>query len=311
MIASPQTSIAPAPGIHQDMPAEIYHGWNAASNSRLMDLARSPAHMLEKIQNPPAPTPALILGDAAHLNILQPEIFPLRYLVARKCSAMLKSKKDGSTCKNSGIILHEGDWFCGTHRPANAQPDSRAVLAQADYDLCRRLFDAVWKHRVARQIVERAWGKEVSAVWKCPETQVLCKLRADMLWAKGDGLCADLKTTEDASREKFMRTIQERGYAFQAAHYLTGLVSLNWMDWKKSNFVFIAVEKEPPFGVAVYRLRDDVLSVARETVLRRLKIYRRCIETNEYPCYPQEIQDIGISDWSMGQLERANQLEVL
>ena len=317
MIGTLQQSIVPSPGIHRDVPAEIYHAWDAASQSLLKELERTPAHMLERIRNPKTPTEAMIIGEALHLYVLQPRLFPLRFIVAGQCSAI--KKKAGGGCRNPGKYMFEGQWFCGIHKPENPDADNRSVLSSDDYDRCRRMRDAVMAHPVAGAIVERAaektnlpgdedGGIEVSAVWKCQTTGATCKLRADLLPPRSERLCADLKTTDDAGLSAFMRSINDNGYAFQGAHYTSGLAAL---DWQIDDFLLIPVEKEPPHGVAVYRLRDDVLDVARETVLRRLAVYQRCVESGEYPCYSNEIQDIGISDWSLGQLERANQLEVL
>lgn len=273
----------PTIGVHPDVPAETYHKWDAASASRLKVFARSPAHMREAVDHPKDPTPALILGDAAHYCALQPALFATRFAAAPACD---RRTKDGKAAYQAFLESNPGK------RP----------LAQDDFDACRRMADAVYAHRAARELLEARTATELSAVWRCPETDVLCKLRADALTVmNGYPVVADLKTTDDASREAFERSVWQYRYFCQAAHYTGGLASL---DMIYDDFCVIAVEKAPPHAVAVYRITDDVMAVGREEVLKQLRGYARCVESGVWPAYPDEIQDLGIPAWGLRQLEQ-------
>jgi exodeoxyribonuclease VIII len=176
--------------------------------------------------------------------------------------------------------------------------DGRIVLAQEDRDRAFRVRDSIMAHPAARWIIQTKSAVEVSALWDCPETGVRCKLRADIL---GNGMAGDIKTTTDASPDSFMRTIASWSYHFQATHYINGLTAL---DLPIEHFCFIAVEKEEPFAVAVYRLRDDVLELVRPKLRGMLYKWKRCEEEGRWPAYSDEIQDIGIERWAAAKLEQ-------
>lgn len=285
---------SPGVGLHFDIPAVDYHRWPGASNSRLMELSRSPKHARHKMDNPESQTPAMILGTAFHLLTMEPEKFPGSYAIAKQCVAV---QKNGKQCQNPGKLRVEGTWYCGVHTPP-VDADPQAVLSSDDYDTIHRMRDAVMAHPAARALIEAAKNREVSGVWNCSVTGVLCKLRADML-CDGISVIGDLKTTEDASRRGFTRSIDIYGYHFQGGMYTSGLADLGMAF---ENFCPIAVEKAPPYGVAVYRMRDDVLDASRDEVIRRLRLWKKCEESGNWPAYPDEIQDIGVSDWALHQL---------
>lgn len=360
------------PGIHRDILSEDYHANPGASNSRLMDLAQSPAHAKYRMENPEDPTQALIIGDATHILTLQGDAeFARRYVVSDQCAAR---KEKGGRCANPGKWLVGGEWLCGIHckssrfgqafdaagdsviargfrlrhtsvsedgrrqslyfedgnghhvrvsdhapnqktrawilrenvqsvrvdLPPFGMDDSRRVLSQDDYDQCRRMRDAVMGHTAARAILESSDDREISATWTCRRTGVKCKMRADAMSAKKTFI-ADLKTTIDASRKKFMRVIQDRGYHFQAALYQDGAATLGQPI---DDFALIAVEKDAPHGVAVYRIKDDLIERAMAEQVRRLEKWGECERTGVWPSYDDGIQDISLTDWAMRELEQ-------
>src|SRR5690606_26638227 len=67
---------APEPGLYPNVPADAYHRWPVASQTVLKIMRdRSPAHARQYMLTPPEPTPAMVLGQAIHMAILQPDLF--------------------------------------------------------------------------------------------------------------------------------------------------------------------------------------------------------------------------------------------
>ena len=258
------------PGIYRDLPAATYHAIDAASNSRLTLLKRSPAHMKAAIDCPEESTPAQIVGEACHLCILEPERFVSRYAVAPECD---RRTKEGKATWQAFLDSCNG----------------KSPLSAADYEKCERMHDAVWSNPAARELLEFCRKEfEVSAIWTDEATGVLCKARAD-------GLCSsrtfiDLKTTTDASEEAFERSIFNYGYYRQGAHYLDG--------FKREHFAFIAVEKDPPYANAVYQLESEVIDKGRAELERLLAIYAECERTGIYPGYESGVRYIGVPVWA-------------
>lgn len=290
------------PGIYRNLPAADYHAIDAASSHRLSLLARSPAHCREAVLNPKPSTESMICGSVTHTVILEPHLLDERYVVAGQCCA---TKAKGDRCDNPGKYQVAGDdgWLCGVH--AKGKPTSaptREVVTQEAFDTCRHMTDAVRKHAAAGYLLSQATDRELSVVWNCRETMELSKLRADSLSVLADmRVLIDLKKTIDASRNKFERAIWNYGYHRQAAHYLAGL---NASGIQVESAVLIAVEPEPPYAVAVYRLQDDVMACAHEEVIGLLRTYRKCRESGVWPAYPEQVQDISIPRWAMRELEQ-------
>lgn len=117
------------PGIYRKLDAAIYHALDGASNSRLLKLARSPAHAWEAINDPEDPTEAMILGDAFHLLTLEgDDAFARHYVVAGQCIAVTEKK---SQCKHPGKWNVGGEWFCGTHIKKDRHGRSAAAMHES------------------------------------------------------------------------------------------------------------------------------------------------------------------------------------
>lgn len=290
--------LVPEVGEHCGVSADQYHRWDAASNSRLNDLKRSPLHMRERILNPPEPTPALILGTAIHMAILEPEPFVATYQMAEPCC---ERKKNGEICGNPGINRQDGRWYCGVHsRNIQAFDDYVQVISAADYETCRRISESVQRHKDAAAILDSRYATELSIAWDDGGSGVRCKARLDVVSQKFETI-ADIKTTRDASRDQFQRSIFQYGYHRQAAHYLSGARAVcPAVDWQ--HFVFIAVEKEPPYAVGVYRLLDEVIDAGRDELDILLARYGQCQATGVYPAYGDDVVDIGLPAYAWKQL---------
>jgi hypothetical protein len=275
--------MVPEVGIYRDVPNQEYQAWDAASASRLNKLARSAAHLRYAIDHPEQ-TDAQAFGEMLHTCVLQPELFQGRYVVAPKCDRRTKAGKT--------------EW--GVFEALNAD---RQIVEPDPWRRCENMAHAVRTHPAARALLDARMDTEVSAVWKCRRTGVLCKLRADALADLGGiPVVIDLKTTEDASRRAFERSIWTFGYHRQAAMYLDGLAAHGRVC---ESFCFIAVEKSPPHAVAVYRITDEVVAMGGEEVARLLATYGECVRTGRWCGYGEQVVDIGLPAWTMRQIEDA------
>jgi hypothetical protein len=67
--------------------------------------------------------------------------------------------------------------------------------------------------------------------------------------------------------------------------------------------VFIAVEREAPYAVGVYRLLDEVIALGRAENEDLLRQYVWCQKNATWPGYGDQIQDIGIPVYGFKELE--------
>jgi hypothetical protein len=85
------------------------------------------------------------------------------------------------------------------------------------------------------------------------------------------------------------------GYGIQGAFYLRGAAACGL---KASEFRMIAVERDPPHGVYVYRLEDAVLQASDILIDRALESWATCQKTGVYPSYTGAVTDIGLPTWA-------------
>lgn len=170
----------------------------------------------------------------------------------------------------------------------------RTVLSAEQWDQLHRMRDAVMAHPAACALLTKVPGKaELSVYWNDPATGVLCRCRPD--WWREDDVLVDLKTCEDASPEGFAKSMANWRYDVQAPFYLDGVRLATGR--KPRGFVFVAVEKKPPFAVGVYVLDSESLELGRAQYVADLRAYAECLRTDTWPGYGDKIQTISMPAW--------------
>jgi hypothetical protein len=259
----------PDPGLYEKTDFVDYCAWRAANHSSLKRIEQSPAHAHHAwSQSGARTTTALELGDATHAAILEPDRWTAQY--AKGPEGRRGTKK----------------W-----KEALEAAEGRTLLRPEEYAAAERMRDHVHRHPTAGPMLQHAndiGAIEVSWVWDDPETGVRCKARTDAMSRCPSGYPAvvDVKTTQDASERAFGRSCATYWYHTQARFYLDGLTALSP---KERKFLFIAVEKTPPYGIRIHELLPAEMEVARIAVDRWLRVWRDCEETNEWPGYPTTI----------------------
>jgi exodeoxyribonuclease VIII len=260
-----------------------YHKWDALSNTGLGHLTRSPAHYKAYLEEPPADTPAFKLGRAVHAAVLEPEIFKAQYAFA---------PMDLNIRTNAGKEeLAELEKKFGVSN----------VLSFADYQMCLEIQVSVRKRKAATGLLGGDGECEVSVLWTDEASGIVCKARADRISPKlSGGTIVDLKTTGDASRAEFEKSIFNFGYHRQGAFYLAGFQAVG-IDVR--HFSIIAVEKKRPYAVAPYRLTDGAIDAGLDQINPLLELYNKCKENDEWPGYPDRVQDIALPSWAWSRIE--------
>ena len=118
------------------------------------------------------------------------------------------------------------------------------ILKEDEHTRVRGIVEAVRSHPAAAAVLDEA-DSEVSIFWQCDRFGIQRKARLDT--TRG-GVIADLKTCRDASPQPFARDVASLLYHVQAANYVDGYRTGFGRD--PESYLFIAVESEPPHGVA-------------------------------------------------------------
>lgn len=176
---------------------------------------------------------------------------------------------------------------------AEQQAVGRPVLSGADLAQADGMTEAVLAHPVARKLFERAGNAEVSVF----DERTGVKRRCRFDWLPDDGgIAVDLKTTLDASKAGFSKSAAKFGYHVQRGFYLDILKNATG---REVDMLFVAVEKEPPYLVAVHQFEPEFADMGEMEALEALDIYRRCMASGEWPGYPEEINMLTPPMWSI------------
>lgn len=255
------------------MPAAEYHSIKhpVISNSGLTQLSKSPAHYMAWLAQPQEPTSAMVLGSATHTLLFEPDLFAQEYVVSDATDRRTKGYKD--------LVA--------------ANPD-KEVLTADEMSAIKGMVTSCKSHP---SIIPLLTGGKVeqSIFWQDKETGVSCKARLD-LFNPTHGVVVDLKTTQDASKSTFARDVANRRYHAQAAMYLNAVHADT--GEAPAHFVFIAVEKEYPYAVGVYRASPDMLAAGQKLIQQDLKTFAGCLEANSWPGYP-EMSDLSLPAWAL------------
>lgn len=260
------------------IPAEKYHAHPAVGHSGLVRIMRSPAHFRAWLEAPPEPTQAMLLGTAFHTALLEPDRFSQTHVVAPKFDRRTKEGKAAAEA-----------W--------EAENAGKTALTVDQMSAIEKMVASVHSHAGAASLLACGMA-EMSAFWIDQETGIECKCRPD--WFQVDGgvqHIAEVKTCCDATYESFARSIAINGYDVQAALYVDGIQAVTRC---KASFFFIAVEKEPPYAVAVYKPSDELIEVGRAKYRGALEMLQWCLTNDSWPGYQPhgQIEEIDLPRWA-------------
>ena len=87
-------------------------------------------------------------------------------------------------------------------------------------------------------------------------------------------------------------------YHWQAAFY-TDLITASG-DWGPvENFLFVVVEKEPPYAVAIYECDDQLMETGRRQYREALEHFKECQEKDEWPGFDKQISSLSLPRWAL------------
>ena len=265
-------------GLYYDLTFDEYRAIPAINQSALTRGTRSAAHMKAYLDggNEPKNKSALMMGSLVHTAVLEPRLLNEQFAVLPNVDRRTSSGKQ---------IMEDFNAIHGTKLHVKSTEMEQALAIR----------DSVRSHPAAAKLLSDGQA-EVTAVWTAPNG-VRCKGRIDWLpKVKGNAKhrLVDLKTTTDASRN-FSKSIASYDYHLQAAFYLDAYRTLTGKD---ADFVFIAVEKDPPYAVGVYNLDLLALDYGRERYMDSLFAYNECMKSGKWQGYSDEIKTLTLPSWA-------------
>jgi hypothetical protein len=243
-------------------------------------VAKSPLHYwsryLDPNRVPQEPTAAMAIGSAVHTHVLELDQWDAQYVVA-----------PAGIDRRTKVGKAEWEVF-------QTAIGTRTVISREDADLVMRIGRSILSHPAAAYLLGLPGRAETTHMWVDEISGLQCKCRPD--WLLDDGsMIVDLKTTEDASPRGFQKSIAQWRYHIQASFYLDGLQHATGK--RPEQFVFIAVEKKPPYVCAVYVADAQMIEIGRDTARRDLDKLNVCKAADYWPGYSDQVEVINLPPW--------------
>lgn len=258
-----------------------YHASAALNKSRLHRFSISPQWFKWCEEHPEEDTEALVVGGAFHKLVLEPDGFENEYVVAQPIDRRTTAGKAA--------------W-------AELLESGKQILTAEQFALISAMRDAVKANPHTNFLTT---GEVEQSYYFTDElTGIECKVRPDCFKRVRDrGCIVDLKSVRSAATEDFIRDAIKYGYDLQAAIYKTGVEKEYGIP---CDFVFVAVEKEPPHMINILQADELFLRRGEDLFREYLGLYKRCTETGNWFGYTGEfgmINNLGLPAWLAKEVE--------
>lgn len=271
------------PGWHANLSSEEYHSMrDCVSSSGIRAAMRSPKtfyqnFILGKVE---PPSKAMKLGSYLHMALLEPNLFQSRF----------KLMPDFGNMRTNASKEKRDAWL-------QDLPQDAIVLDEDDYEKVMRMIDSVLTFNdgmIPRMFQQSVYEK--SGFFRDPVTGLKCRFRVDIL-REDLSILPDIKTTRDASREAFSRSIWNYGYATQLMFYAMGVEQIHGK--KPDTLCFVAVENQAPFETTVWEMDEAMKSRGELEVRHGLDVIAACVKSGKWPgLQPNGAEVISFPPWT-------------
>ena len=204
------------------------------------------------------------------------------------------------------IISGYDDWKKKEAREAAdfAYKINEIPLLEKQFDIVRAISESAMKaimncSELGIKSPSSDGDAELSYIWQ--EDGVWLKCRPD--WLSADKkLIIDLKTTNSANPDDFVRKVVDLGYDTQSAMYKRGCKALDGHG-VEPEFIFVCVEIVPPYLCSVVSLSAEFQELGNQKVESAIALWRHCLKAGKWPGYRTdriawlEAKPWFISDW--------------
>lgn len=255
-----------------------YRSASGISQSSLKKFIKSPAHYLASTEITQEPTKAMTLGSAFHAFCLQNNNRDDNPYIA------VKKKMDGRS--KEGKLYNE---------QFSIENEGKFIVDEDEFLMLDAMHSSICSHDTAGKYlraVSSGDGMREFAMFAVADTETPVTLKGLVDgYDPESGTIIDLKTCEDASPAGFRKAIWDRKYDLQSVHY-AWLAKQNNLE--VNQFVFIAVEKEPPFAVGCYVISQESIKKSISIWESAVTDISECMQSGKYPAYSSDVVEISL-----------------
>lgn len=219
-------------------------------------------------------TPAMRLGSMIHRAILEPD-----------------------TVKGAWVVKPEGMTFTTKEGKEWRAAQTLPIITADEAATISGMRDSVHAHPAVKRVLANC--KTECSLFANGADGVLRKARIDALPESGN-VIVDIKSCQSADPDLMSKSVMAYRYHVQAAYYID-ICRLLGID--KEQFLFVCVEKTPPYAVAVYALEQDAIDMGRMEYQRDLAAVKHCTSTGVWPSFTTDITALALPMWAQKQAE--------
>lgn len=260
-----------------------YHASKPISKSRLFEMSVSPEwfHYRETHRQPP--TEAMLFGSAFHKLVLEPRGFFREFAVAPDCDRRTKEGKEAYSN------------FIGSIK-------TKTAISQDMWALALNMREKIRSNKYASGLL--SGSVEVSYYLQDDLTGIKWKARPDVTrMLRTTGVIVDLKSCNHADTDSFMRDCIKYGYDLQAAMFKEAVERRTGV---RHDFVFVAIEKEPPHLINILQADEFMLKRGGELFREYMGMYANCLNTDVwygYNGFSGAINNLSLPAWLVKEYE--------
>lgn len=249
-------------GIITETNKEYHSDLTAISKSQLAKMSVCPKYFKHCLDNPQMPTTDLIIGSAFHKLVLEPETFGKEFVVMPMID---KRTKLGKEAYEQFLLSSEG----------------REIITEEQYNTISNMATAVLENCLATALTT---GNIETSLYGIDElTGEHIKTRPDCYQMIDNRLViTDLKSCVSAMQGDFTRDCVKYSYDLQAYMYSYNASKVLDIPMDKIDFVFIAVEKKPPYLLNIFKASKDILERGEMLYREYIGMYHEAKTTNNW-----------------------------
>jgi hypothetical protein len=271
-----------------------YHADRSSFSSSILKMMNCPAKAKWEIENPSPRTETLALGSAIHKWILERDQFNEEFLIG--IDRARRSKDDRQAW---------ADWYSERGADGNVVIDRPAAEWNAEFerqtgknmvtpDTLKMLIDmadAVASNPNANELISKGVAEQ-SVYWTDDETGLNLRCRPDYMNAE---FISDLKSAAEIDDRAIIRAVANFSYSLSQGMYQQGVYEATG-QWRP--FLFIFVEKSPPYQCRVISLDEAAAIAGYEKYREAARILKTCIDTGEWPGYKDNL-NFQLPEWAL------------
>jgi hypothetical protein len=228
------------------------------SASDLKTFLKSPrAYFYDKNRTEPKPDKKhFAVGSALHEYIMEKDQFDKNFIVSPKFD---RRTKDGKQKYEDFQLI----------------ANSKTIIDEQEMEMIKQISVGAKMNRTFMELLDGS-HYEVSCYTFDEITGLKVRLRPDIL-PMSKNTVVDIKSCLDSSPRGFKSDVYSYGYSLTSAYYLDFL--------GRENYVFAAMEKNPPYQTSLYVLNDEMTDYGRHQYRMALDLLKWSIDNNYWCDY--------------------------